>query len=46
MFCHWVRIRSVLRFIKHILLQTFKVFPLHILVTFLPKATETNKADK
>ena len=38
MFCHWVRITSVLRFIKHILLQTFKYSPVlkHIFVTFLP----------
>ena len=28
-FCHWVQITSVLRFIKHILLQTFKIFPLY-----------------
>ena len=28
-FCHWVRFTSVLPFIKHIFLQTFKVFPLY-----------------
>ena len=38
-FCHWVRITSVLRFIKHIFitnLQSIPPLPKHIFVTFLP----------
>ena len=37
-FCHWVRITSVLRFIKHIFITNLQsIFPLlkHIFVTFL-----------
>ena len=39
MFCHWVRITSVLRFIKHIFITNLQsISPLlkHIFVTFLP----------
>ena len=39
MFCHWVRITSVLRFIKHIFITNFQIIPpllKHIFVTFLP----------
>ena len=43
-FCHWVLITSVLRFIKHILLQTFKVFPLYW-NTFCKLFTQSRKAD-
>ena len=38
-FCHWVRITSVLRFIKHIFITNLQSIPLllkHIFVTFLP----------
>ena len=38
-FCHWVRITSVLRFIKHIFITKLQSIPLllkHIFVTFLP----------
>ena len=38
-FCHWVRITSVLRFIKHIFITNLQSIPLllkHIYVTFLP----------
>ena len=38
-FCHWVRITSVLRFIKHIFITTLQSIPpllKHIFVTFLP----------
>ena len=45
MFCHWVRITSVLRFIKHILLQTFKVFPCTE-THFCNLFTQSQKADK
>ena len=37
--CHWVRITSVLRFIKHIFIINFQSIPpllKHIFVTFLP----------
>ena len=39
MFCHWVRITSVLRFIKHFFITNLQsILPLlkHIFVTFLP----------
>ena len=39
MFCHWVRITSVLRFIKLIFITNLQSIPLslkHIFVTFLP----------
>ena len=39
MFCHWVRITSVLRFIKHIFITNLQSIPpllKHIFVTFLP----------
>ena len=38
-FCHWVRITSVLRFIKHIFITNLQSTPpllKHIFVTFLP----------
>ena len=38
-FCHWVRITSVLRFIKHIFTTNLQSIPpllKHIFVTFLP----------
>ena len=38
-FCHWVRINSVLRFIKHIFITNLQSIPpllKHIFVTFLP----------
>ena len=38
-FCHWVRITSVLRFIKHIFIINLQSIPpllKHIFVTFLP----------
>ena len=38
-FCHWVRITSVLRFIKHIFITDLQSIPpllKHIFVTFLP----------
>ena len=38
-FCHWVRITSVLRFIKHIFITNLQSIPdllKHIFVTFLP----------
>ena len=37
-FCHWVRITSVLRFIKHIFIKNLQSIPpllKHIFVTFL-----------
>ena len=40
-FCHWVRITSVLRFIKHIFITNLQSIPLllkHIFVTFLPSS--------
>ena len=39
MFCHWVQITSVLRFIKHIFITNLQRIPpllKHIFVTFLP----------
>ena len=39
MFCHWVRITSVLRFIKHIFITNLQSIPpllKHIFITFLP----------
>ena len=44
-FCHWVRITSVLRFIKHILLQTFKYSPFTE-THFCNLFTQSRKADK
>ena len=40
MFCHWVRITSVLRFIKHIFITNQSIPPLlkHIFVSFLPSS--------
>ena len=38
-FCHWVRITSVLRFVKHIFITNLQSIPpllKHIFVTFLP----------
>ena len=37
--CHWVRITSVLRFIKHIFITNLQSIPLllkHMFITFLP----------
>ena len=45
-FCHWVRITSVLRFIKHIFMTNLQSIPpllKHIFVTFF---TQSQKADK
>ena len=42
-FCHWIRITSVLRFIKHIFITNLQIIlPLlkHIFVTFLPSREE------
>ena len=45
-FCHWVRITSVLRFIKHIFITNLQSIPpllKHIFVTFLPsREKQTN----